>query len=77
MGRVLPEPARATSAPSCCATSSTRAATWSSTAGSRREAYDAFVAEHRDEYMRRVDDTAFMHQQELHFGTFESVWDAG
>jgi heme-degrading monooxygenase HmoA len=37
------------------------------------EAYDAFVAEHRDEYMRRVDETAYMHQQELRFGTFESV----
>ena len=40
------------------------------------EAYDAFVAENRDEYMRRVDETAFLHQQELRFGTFESVWPA-
>jgi heme-degrading monooxygenase HmoA len=38
------------------------------------QAYDAFVAAHRDEYMRRVDDTAFMYHQELRFGTFESVW---
>ena len=37
------------------------------------QAYDSFVAEHRDEYMRRVDETAFMYQQELRFGTFESV----
>jgi heme-degrading monooxygenase HmoA len=38
------------------------------------EAYNAFAAEHRDEYMRRVDDTRFHHVQELRFGTFESVW---
>ena len=38
------------------------------------QAYDAFVAENRDEYMRRVDETAFLYQQELRFGTFESVW---
>jgi heme-degrading monooxygenase HmoA len=37
------------------------------------ETYDAFVAANRDEYMRRVDDTAFLHQQELRFGTFQSV----
>jgi heme-degrading monooxygenase HmoA len=36
--------------------------------------YDAFVTENRDEYMRRVDETAFLYQQELRFGTFESVW---
>ena len=36
-------------------------------------AYDAFAAANRDEYMQRVDDTAFLHQQELRFGTFESV----
>jgi heme-degrading monooxygenase HmoA len=38
------------------------------------KAYDAFVAEHRDEYMRRVDETAFHYEQELRFGTFETVW---
>ena len=38
------------------------------------DAYNAFVAEHRDEYMRRVDDTRFHYDQELRFGTFESVW---
>jgi len=41
------------------------------------EAYDAFAAEHREEYMRRVDETAFHYQQELRFGTFASVLDAG
>jgi heme-degrading monooxygenase HmoA len=39
-----------------------------------REAYNAFVEEHRDDYMRRVDETAFHYEQELRFGTFESVW---
>ena len=39
------------------------------------EAYNTFVAEHRDEYMRRTDDTRFYHDQELHLGTFENVWD--
>ena len=38
-----------------------------------RDAYNDFVAANRDEYMRRVDDTAFLHQQELRFGTFQSV----
>ena len=40
-----------------------------------REAYQAFVDAHRDEYMRRVDDTAQHYEQELRFGTFENVWD--
>jgi len=39
-----------------------------------REAYNAFVAEHRDDYMRRVDETAYLYDQELRFGTFENVW---
>ena len=39
-----------------------------------REAYNAFVAEHRDDYMRRVDESAFLYERELRFGTFESVW---
>jgi heme-degrading monooxygenase HmoA len=38
------------------------------------EAYNAFANEHRDEYMRRVDDTRFHYEQELRFGTFETVW---
>ena len=39
------------------------------------EAYNAFAAAHRDEYMRRVDDTRYQYDQELRFGTFETVWD--
>jgi heme-degrading monooxygenase HmoA len=37
-------------------------------------AYDAFVAANREEYMRRVDETVFLYQQELRLGTFESVF---
>jgi heme-degrading monooxygenase HmoA len=40
------------------------------------DAYNAFVAEHRDEYMRRVDETRFLYDSELRFGTFENVWGA-
>ena len=38
------------------------------------DAYNAFAAEHREEYVRRVDETRFHYDQELRFGTFESVW---
>ena len=38
------------------------------------DAYNAFAAEHREEYMRRVDDTRFYYDVELRFGTFETVW---
>ena len=38
------------------------------------DAYNAFAAARRDEYMRRVDETASLHRQELRFGTFESIW---
>jgi heme-degrading monooxygenase HmoA len=38
------------------------------------EAYDAFVAEHQSEYMRRSDEARLHHVQELRFGTFENVW---
>jgi heme-degrading monooxygenase HmoA len=38
------------------------------------EAYNSFAAAHRDEYMRRVDDSRFHYDQELRFGTFENVW---
>jgi heme-degrading monooxygenase HmoA len=38
------------------------------------DAYNAFVQANRDEYARRVDDTAFHHERELRLGTFESVW---
>ena len=37
------------------------------------EAYNAFATEHRDEYMRRVDDSRYHHEQELRLGTFETV----
>jgi heme-degrading monooxygenase HmoA len=40
------------------------------------DAYNAFLEEHRDEYLRRADDTRFHYVQELRFGTFENVWDA-
>ena len=39
-----------------------------------REVYDAFVAERQEEYMHRVDETAFHYDQELRLGTFENVW---
>jgi heme-degrading monooxygenase HmoA len=39
------------------------------------DAYNAFVAEHREEYMQRVDATGFHYDSELRLGTFESVWD--
>jgi heme-degrading monooxygenase HmoA len=38
------------------------------------DAYNAFAAERRDEYMSRVDDSRFLYDQELRFGTFENVW---
>jgi heme-degrading monooxygenase HmoA len=38
------------------------------------DAYNAFATEHREEYMRRVDDTRFYYEVELRFGTFETVW---
>jgi heme-degrading monooxygenase HmoA len=38
------------------------------------EAYNTFASTNRDEYVRRVDDTRFMYDQELRFGTFENVW---
>jgi heme-degrading monooxygenase HmoA len=41
------------------------------------EAYNAFANEHREEYMRRVDETRFLYDQELRFGTFENVWTEG
>jgi len=40
------------------------------------DAYNAFATEHREEYMRRVDDTRFVYESELRFGTFENVWGA-
>ena len=40
------------------------------------EAYNAFATSQREEYMRRVDDTRYLYDQELRFGTFENVWPA-
>jgi heme-degrading monooxygenase HmoA len=37
------------------------------------DTYNAFVAEQREEYMRRVDETRFLYDSELRFGTFESI----
>jgi heme-degrading monooxygenase HmoA len=37
------------------------------------DAYNAFVAEHREEYMQRVDATRFHYDSELRFGTFETL----
>ncbi len=42
-----------------------------------RDAYNRFIAEYRDEYMRRVDETAYLYRQELRLGTFENVWADG
>ena len=39
-----------------------------------RDAYNLFVEANRDEYMRRVDETAFHYERELRLGTFENVW---
>ena len=38
------------------------------------DAYNAFLAEHHDEYLRRSDETRMHYLQELRFGTFENVW---
>ena len=38
------------------------------------DAYNAFLAEFQEEYLRRADETRFHYVQELRFGTFENVW---
>ena len=38
------------------------------------DAYNAFVEANREDYMRRVDETAFHYDHELRLGTFENVW---
>jgi heme-degrading monooxygenase HmoA len=38
------------------------------------DAYNAFVAEHEQEYLRRTDEARVHYVQELRFGTFENVW---
>jgi heme-degrading monooxygenase HmoA len=37
------------------------------------ETYNDFVAQHHDEYMRLVDETRFLYESELRFGTFETL----
>jgi heme-degrading monooxygenase HmoA len=37
------------------------------------DAYNAFVAERREEYMQRVDATRFHYDSELRFGSFETL----
>jgi heme-degrading monooxygenase HmoA len=39
------------------------------------DAYNSFVAAHREEYMERVDATRFHYDSELRFGTFETARD--
>ena len=41
------------------------------------EAYNGFVTANREEYMRRVDETNYLYEQELRLGTFENVWNGG
>ena len=41
------------------------------------DAYNAFLAEFQEEYLRRADETRFHYVQELRFGTFENVWNGG
>jgi heme-degrading monooxygenase HmoA len=37
------------------------------------DAYNTFVAAHREDYMERVDATRFQYDSELRFGTFETL----
>jgi heme-degrading monooxygenase HmoA len=38
-----------------------------------RETYNDFVDAHREEYMRRVDETGYLYVRELRLGTFETA----
>jgi hypothetical protein len=38
------------------------------------DAYNAFLAEHGAEYLRRSDEAQFFYLQELRMGTFENLW---
>ncbi len=38
------------------------------------EAYNAFLSEHGDEYLRRSEEALFYYVQELRMGTFENLW---
>ena len=40
------------------------------------DAYNLFLAERRDEYLRRSDEARALYVQELRFGTLENVWQA-
>jgi heme-degrading monooxygenase HmoA len=40
------------------------------------DAYNAFLAAHQEEYLRRSDEARFHYSQELRFGTFENIWHA-
>jgi heme-degrading monooxygenase HmoA len=41
------------------------------------DAYNAFLAEHQAEYVRRSDESRMLYVQELRFGTFRNVWNEG
>jgi heme-degrading monooxygenase HmoA len=38
------------------------------------DAYNAFLATHGDEYLRRSDDARLHYLHELRMGTFENIW---
>ncbi len=38
------------------------------------EAYNAFIAEHQVEYLRRSDESRLYYIAELRFGAFENIW---
>lgn len=38
------------------------------------DAYNAFLTEHQDEYLRRSDESRLYYLQELRLGTFENIW---
>jgi heme-degrading monooxygenase HmoA len=38
------------------------------------DAYNAFLAEHKAEYLRRSEEARLYYVHELRFGTFENVW---
>jgi heme-degrading monooxygenase HmoA len=38
------------------------------------DAYNAFLTEHQDEYLRRSDESSLYYLQELRLGTFENIW---
>ena len=38
------------------------------------EAYNTFVTEHQEEYLKRSDESLLYYVQELRLGTFENIW---